>query len=649
MAISGSLLNPSYRGFNDLYDHRAALLPYISSQIHAPLCRLKRAHSFSQNSLDNVLCGNERRPRQSLNPAPISIHSLRQRSSAHYTAAVMPHSEMYHTADDPIGTFGFASNFDEEYTLGRQLGSGTFGTVYEAFNKKTGDKFAVKRTPKRFQMPGVLEKYFVRRIRNEVDICNHLGRSLNVAYLYAAFESEQHIDLVMELCTGGELWDAIRARGCAYTERDAARLVREVIRTVAQCHAAGVLMRDVKPENFLFASTDSGAPLKAIDFGISVFCEPGQEIDLRAGTPIYLAPDVLKQKYSHPADMWSVGIIAYMLLTGRLPFSGEEGDEVAELYMSKHVYNNKDVFRAVLYADLDFSSPPWDVISTEARELVQSLLQREPSARPTAEEALASPWLRKRKSGGSSRGIGSGFGSVSSGSDSDNVGLQNGSGVLLGDTIVQRLQRYGMYGRLKQAALRKIAHAARELASSSSSTSFLGARTNTEVPAALQAAFSRVDVEKNGLVPRAALRDELCSGRFNLTDEEADQLLSQVDDDEDGSVDWEAWMAAMTEWQALRDSLEWDNLVTEAFRTMDRDSDAALGIDDLTALLCGDEGCIDPDIVEAALREADGDHDGTVSLAELRKLLGSHETGLDLFDARVMFGGDDDDGEEKEE
>jgi calcium-dependent protein kinase len=567
---------------------------------------------------------------------------------------------MYHTADDPIGTFGFASNFDEEYTLGRQLGSGTFGTVYEAFHKKTGDKFAVKRMPKRFQTPGVLEKYFVRRIRNEVDICNHLGRSLNVAYLYAAFESEQHINLVMELCTGGELWDAIRARGGAYTERDAARLVREVVRTVAQCHAAGVLMRDVKPENFLFASTDPGAPLKAIDFGISVFCEPGQEIDLRAGTPIYIAPDVLKQKYSHPADMWSVGIIAYMLLTGRLPFSGEEGDEVAELYMSKHVYNNKDVFRAVLYADLDFSSPPWDVISSEAKELVQSLLQREPSARPTAEEALASPWLTKRKKSGGSSGIGSGLESGSSGSESDGGSSRNGSGratlgskrssgVLLGDTIVQRLQRYGMYGRLKQAALRKIAHAARELASNSSS-SFHSASTNTELPAALQAAFSRLEVEKNGRVPRAALRDELCSGRFNLSDEEADQLLSQVDDDEDGSVDWEAWVAAMTEWRALKDSAEWDTLVTEAFRTMDRDSDAALGVDDLTALLCGNEGCIDPDIVEAALREADGDHDGTVSLAELRKLLGSHETGLDLFDARVIVGsGGDEDHEEDEE
>jgi calcium-dependent protein kinase len=402
-------------------------------------------------------------------------------------------------------------------------------------------------------------------------------------------------------------------------------------------------MRDIKPENFLFASTDPGAPLKAIDFGISVFCEPGQEIDLRAGTPIYIAPDVLKQKYSHPADMWSVGIIAYMLLTGRFPFSGEEGDEVAELYMSKHVFNNKDVFRAVLYSEMDFKSPPWDVISIEARELVQRLLSRDPSLRPTAEEALASPWLKKRSS---SKGNSSSSGGSGSESDNGSNGVgKNGSGVLLGDTIVQRLQRYGTYGRLKQAALRKIAQAARELALTASSPN--GSLKTTELPTALQAAFSRLDIEKNGRVPRAALRDELCSGRFNLSDAEADQLISQVDDDDDGNIDWEAWVAAMTEWRALKDSEEWDSLVTEAFQTMDRDSDAALGIEDLTALLCGEEGCIDPDIVEAALREADGDHDGTVSLEELKELLGSHETGLDLFDARVALENSDEEEEEE--
>lgn len=581
--MGSALLNPSVVGSGASRDTILRLQPFVpgqSSSARPPL----RPKFVRDSSLPCSL------PYAGLLPA----HSTRPQRLASPLAAFAPHTELYHTADEPIGAFGFATDFNSEYELGKRLGAGTFGTVYEATRKSTGEVFAVKRMPKRFASPGVLERYFVRRIRNEVDICNHLGRSLNVAYLYAAYEDKDNVDLVMELCSGGELWDAIKARGGAYSERDAARLVGEVLRTVAQCHSAGVLMRDVKPENFLFASKDPDAPLKAIDFGISVFCNADQEVDMRAGTPIYIAPDVLRCRYSHPADMWSVGIVAYMLLTGRLPFTGEEGDEVAELYMSKHVYNNKDVFRAVLYADLDFESAPWDVISPEAKELVSSLLHREADKRPTAEEAVRHPWL----TGGSP------------------------SAVPLGDSIVQRLQRYGTYGRLKQAALRKVAHAA------------LAHYSQPGLPEALQAAFAAIDRQGTGRIPLADLRAELRSGHFNLTDAEAGQLVAQVDIDEDGSVDWEEWVAAMMEWRAVRDSTEWDALVTEAFRTMDRDSDAALGVDDLTALLCGDEDC-DPDIVEAALRECDTDHDRTVSLDDLRMLLGTHDTDLDLFDARV--------------
>lgn len=156
------------------------------------------------------------------------------------------HQELYHTADTPITRFGYANDFEKLYELGERIGGGSFGSVYIAVEHATGQRFAVKRMTKRFGGDGFLDKYYVRRVRNEVDIGNHLGPSLNVAYLYGAFENETSVDLVMELCTGGELWDKIKARGIHYSERDAARLIRELLRTVAQCHSAGVLMRDIK-------------------------------------------------------------------------------------------------------------------------------------------------------------------------------------------------------------------------------------------------------------------------------------------------------------------------------------------------------------------------------------------------------------------
>ena len=322
---------------------------------------------------------------------------------------------LYHSYDDPIQSFGYPMDFESQFDVSEALGHGTFGTVFRSVRKSDGKEFAVKRMPKRFTSGNVLEKNYVRRIRNEVEIGSHLGASLNIAYFYGAYEDEKQVDLVFELCSGGELWNRIRSYG-AYTERDAARLIREILRTVAQCHAAGVLIRDVKPENFLFLSKDPDSTLKAIDFGISVFCQPGQKIELRAGTPVYIAPEVLRQSYGFPADVWSAGIVAYQLLTGRLPFAGEYAS-VAETYMKSGTADNKEMFRAVLYAELDFESPPWDVLSSGAKELVSSLLNRNPDERLTPEEALQHPWL----------------------ADAEAVAAD----IPLADTIVQRLQRFG--------------------------------------------------------------------------------------------------------------------------------------------------------------------------------------------------------------
>jgi len=351
----------------------------------------------------------------------------------------------------------------------------------------------------------------------------------------------------------------------------------------------------------LFANDAPEAPLKAIDFGISVFCEAGQVVDARAGTPIYIAPEILRNSYSLSADLWSVGIVAYQLLTGRLPFSGEEGSEVAELYMTQQIYDNKNVFRAVLYSELDFDSAPWDVLSPGAKDLVSSLLQRAADARPTADAALQHPWLQED--------------------------AETSAQMPLGDSIVQRLQRYGTFGRLKQAALRKVAHAALELRDCPS----------VGLPASLTASFSALDADATGRIPLRALRAELQGGHFNLTAAEAEQLLKQVDADDDGNVDWEEWVAAMCDWGTVRNSGEWDALVAEAFRSLDTDLDEMLHASDLEVLLCGEEGCATPADLDSALREVDGDHDGAVSLEEFKELLAGHNSDLSLFDPRLCL------------
>jgi calcium-dependent protein kinase len=167
--------------------------------------------------------------------------------------------------------FGFAADFADRFDLGPMLGSGSFATVHLATERSTGRRFAVKTLPKRFAPDGAtLDPPFAARVLREVDVYRTLGRSLNVAHLEGTYEDGVAVDLVLELCTGGTMWDRIR-RG-AYDERNAARLVREVLRAVAQAHSAGIAVRDVKPDNFLFLHEGADAPLKMVDFGLAQFC-----------------------------------------------------------------------------------------------------------------------------------------------------------------------------------------------------------------------------------------------------------------------------------------------------------------------------------------------------------------------------------------
>jgi calcium-dependent protein kinase len=505
------------------------------------------------------------------------------------------HQSMYHQVrDEPIVTFGYSSGFEERYDLGDLVGSGTFGRVYTATEISSGQRFAVKRMPKRFGPDGTMDKYYVRRIRNEVDIGNHLGRSLNIAYVYETYEDDAKVDIVMELCTGGTLWDAIICPNDEneYTQDDMCRLVRDILRVVALCHSQGVMIRDVKPDNFLFATSDhSHAPLKAIDFGVSVFCEPGERVDMRAGTPMYVAPEVLKCDYGLEADVWSAGVVAYLILTGKLPFSGDEGDEVAEDFMKGSACANKDIFRAILYSDLDFSDETWKGLPSGAKDLISKMLQRNPADRPTAASCLQHEWM-----------------------------FTLGQTDKEKNTVVQRLQRFGTYGLLKQTALRKMAHVA----------------THSNLSDALQQGVDSLGIVKlsDGRITKGDLRSILEGGNFDLSSQEADQLLLQMTFDEDDAVDPADWIAAMTEWKAVRDTSEWDYLLNEVFDAADIDNDDALGAEDVERLLCGDEGCDVSDMVDAAIREADSDGDGALSFGEFKSLLSNHESDLEFFDDR---------------
>ncbi|KAL4576850.1 hypothetical protein LXL04_012950 [Taraxacum kok-saghyz] len=257
-------------------------------------------------------------------------------------------------------------NLRDHYAVGSKLGHGQFGTTSICIEKKTGKQFACKSISKR----KLVTDDELEDVRREVEVMHHLSGNPNVVSIEGAYEDGYEVHLVMELCNGGELFDRISKKG-HYSERKAADLLKTIASVIEACHSLGVIHRDLKPENFLFVDKDEDSVLKAIDFGLSVFFKPGEIFTDLVGSPYYVAPEVLQRFYGPEIDIWSAGVILYVLLS-------ETED---------------DVFREILGGEIDFSFDPWPVISTSAKDLIKKMLLRDRIKRITAHEVLCHPWI----------------------------------------------------------------------------------------------------------------------------------------------------------------------------------------------------------------------------------------------------------------
>ncbi|XWS58988.1 hypothetical protein CRYUN_Cryun08bG0081600 [Craigia yunnanensis] len=273
--------------------------------------------------------------------------------------------------------FGFSKHFMSHYELGEEVGRGHFGYTCSAKAKKgslKGHDVAVKLILKSKMTTAIA----IEDVRREVKILQALTSHKNLVQFYDAYEDDDNVYIVMELCKGGELLDRILSRGGKYLEEDAKAVMVQILSVVAFCHLQGVVHRDLKPENFLFTAKDENSPLKAIDFGLSDYVKPDERLNDIVGSAYYVAPEVLHRSYGTEADMWSIGVIAYILLCGSRPFWAR---------------TESGIFRAVLKADPSFEEAPWPSLSPEAIDFVKRLLNKDYRKRLTAAQALSHPWL----------------------------------------------------------------------------------------------------------------------------------------------------------------------------------------------------------------------------------------------------------------
>ncbi|KHG10111.1 CDPK-related protein kinase [Gossypium arboreum] len=274
--------------------------------------------------------------------------------------------------------FGYGKNFGAKYELGKEVGRGHFGHTCSARGKKGQLKdqpVAVKIISKAKMTTAIS----IEDVRREVKILKALSGHKHLVKFYDACEDANNVYIVMELCEGGELLDRILARGGRYTEDDAKAIVVQILSVVSFCHLQGVVHRDLKPENFLFTSGGEDADMKLIDFGLSDFIRPDERLNDIVGSAYYVAPEVLHRSYSLEADIWSIGVITYILLCGSRPFWAR---------------TESGIFRSVLRSDPNFDDLPWPSVTPEAKDFVKRLLNKDYRKRMTAVQALTHPWLR---------------------------------------------------------------------------------------------------------------------------------------------------------------------------------------------------------------------------------------------------------------
>lgn len=264
----------------------------------------------------------------------------------------------------------------KKYDLKHVLGTGAFSEVCLGVHKETGKKYAVKCIDKK-SLKGKEDT-----LESEIRVLNKADHP-NIVKMKEQFEDKHYMYLVMDLVTGGELFDRIVQRG-SYSEKDASLCVKEILEAVGYLHDIGIVHRDLKPENLLYENETEDSRLMISDFGLSRM-EGTDSMATACGTPGYVAPEVLMgQQYGKEVDCWSIGVISYILLCGYPPFYDE---------------NDATLFAQIMRAEYEFDTPYWDNISKDAKDFVEKLMTLKPCDRYSCAQALTDPWIAGTEQG----------------------------------------------------------------------------------------------------------------------------------------------------------------------------------------------------------------------------------------------------------
>lgn len=359
----------------------------------------------------------------------------------------------------------------------------------------------------------------------------------NIIKLYEVYETDKNIYLIMELCTGGELFDRIvenTESGVQFTEKQAADIFKQMMSAINYCHKNGIVHRDLKPENLLYLNKDENSPIKVIDFGMSKRFDSKNFMSEKVGTAYYISPEVLQGKYDEKCDIWSAGVILYIIICGYPCFNGEDDDEI---------------FAAIQKGKIVFPSPEWDSISNDARELIKKMCSP-PNKRLTASQVLEETWVK------------------------DNA---PNAGKALLPLKVEPFKNYAHSNKLRKAVL-----------------TYIASRLSEEEIKKIKAIFQSIDVDNDGKLSLEEMKKAV-----SLTDgmkiEDIEKLFKSIDTDNSGNIEYTEFISASIE----KNIYLKEEKLKEAFKLFDVDGSGKISRAEIEKVLHMDKHSKEIDAIMA--------------------------------------------------
>ena len=454
---------------------------------------------------------------------------------------------------------GTEKNFKEDYKIISKLGKGAFGNVYEVKNIKTNQIRAMKSIKKSENNEENQE------LLNEIEIMIKLEHP-NIIKIYDYYYDKNYYYIIMEYISGGELFEYIN-KETNLTERKTKIIMSQLLHALNYLHSNNIVHRDIKPENILIEKTKEKCPLenefginlKLIDFGTCHLIQNNDYLTLKVGSPYYIAPEVLRKKYNKKCDIWSAGIIMYILLIGYPPFNGT---------------SHKEIFKEIKKGKIETDSPEWRKISPKAQDLLNKMLEKKYDKRYSASECLNHPWITEVENYPRRR--------------IDNIYMT---------TLLKRIYDLSIKEKFQQAVIAYIVH-------------FL---LRNEDIRELENAFMKLDENRDGKLNYDEIKDGYLKYFGDINDDKLKQIINKMDNNFDGFISYEEFIRCAIE----QDRLINDNNLKMAFEQFDINNDGKLSKDEIKNVL----GSSNNFYIDDFLKQIDLNDEGSISFEKFKEIM----------------------------